>query len=49
VKRIGLPLAGSLVAIVLAGPPLLAGENLETERLIAEVRQHGAMAGHVEP
>jgi hypothetical protein len=39
-----LPLAGSLLAIKLAGSPLLAGENLETERLIPEVMQHGAMA-----
>jgi hypothetical protein len=43
-KRIGSPLAGSLLAIVLAGSPLLAGENLETERLIANVMQQGAMA-----
>jgi hypothetical protein len=40
-KRIGSLLAGSLVAIVLVGSPLLAGENLETERLIADVMQQG--------
>jgi len=36
-------LAGSLLAIALAWSPALGGENLDTERLLADVMQQAAM------